>query len=150
MTVTAPDDADLATLGVFGRKLREAPLDPRAAWRRTARPEQLLPPGDDWRVCYWQGGRGAGKNASCSNALAEWVLSDTDGEGEYAIVAPTYSDAWTKSVEGKTGILKALGTTMPEVRDGRSRFVRSALFSRGQVVLRNGIIIYVDGCFEGG
>jgi phage terminase large subunit-like protein len=150
VTVTAPDDADLAALGVFGRKLEDAPVDPRVAWRRTARPAQLLPPGDDWRVCYWQGGRGAGKNASCSNALAEWVLSDTDGEGEYAIVAPTYSDAWTKCVEGKTGILKALGTTMGEVRDGRSRFVRSALFSRGQMVLRNGVIIYVDGCFEGG
>src|ERR1035441_8060721 len=81
------------------RQLSQA--DPRRAWLATARPEQLLPPGDDWRVCYWQGGRGAGKNASCSNAMADWLLSDTDGEGEYGIIAPTYADAWTKCVEGK-------------------------------------------------
>jgi phage terminase large subunit-like protein len=150
MTVAAADDADLAALGVFGRRLEDAPLDPRAAWRRVARPEQLLPPGDDWRVCYWQGGRGAGKNASCSNAMADWVLSDTDGEGEYGIIAPTYADAWTKCVEGKTGILRALGTSMAEVKDHRSRTVRGAWRTYGQVVLHNGIIIYVDSAAEGG
>jgi phage terminase large subunit-like protein len=150
MTVTAPDDADLAVLGVFGRRLEEAPLDPRAAWRRLARPEQLLPPGNDWRVCYWQGGRGAGKNASCSNAMADWLLSDTDGEGEYGIVAPTYADAWTKCVEGKTGLLRALGTSMGEVKDHRSRTVRGAWRTYGQVVLHNGITVYVDSAAEGG
>jgi len=43
------------------RKVQEmdAADDPRVKWREMARPEQLLPPGDDWRVCYWQGGRGA-------------------------------------------------------------------------------------------
>jgi phage terminase large subunit-like protein len=150
MAVAAPDDADLAVLGMFERRLDDAPVDPRAAWRRIARPEQLLPPGDDWRVCYWQGGRGAGKNASCSNALADWVLSDTDGEGEYGIIAPTYADAWTKCVEGKTGLLRALGTSMAEVKDHRSRTVRGAWRTYGQVVLHNGIIIYVDSAAEGG
>jgi phage terminase large subunit-like protein len=127
-----------------------ARADPRLAWRETARPEQLLPPGSDWRVCYWQGGRGAGKNASCSNAMAEWVLGDTEGEGEYGIIAPTYADAWTKCVEGKTGILKALGTSMSEVKDHRSATVRSAWRTYGQVILHNGIIIYVDSAAEGG
>jgi phage terminase large subunit-like protein len=149
-TAIAPDAADLAVLGMFERRLDDAPVDPRAAWRRTARPEQLLPPGDDWRVCYWQGGRGAGKNASCSNALADWVLSDTDGEGEYGIIAPTYADAWTKCVEGKTGILRALGTSMAEIKDHRSRTVRGAWRTYGQVVLHNGITIYVDSAAEGG
>lgn len=149
MTVLAPDNADLPALGLFGRRLEEAPEDPRTAWRRTARPEQLLPPGK-WRVCYWQGGRGAGKNAACSNALAQWLLDDTDGEGEYGIVGPTYADAWTKCVEGKTGLLRALGTTMAEVRDHRSRTVRGAWRTYGQVVLHNGITVFVDSAAEGG
>jgi len=134
------------------RKVQEmdAADDPRVKWREMARPEQLLPPGDDWRVCYWQGGRGAGKNASCSNALADWVLSDADGEGEYGIIAPTFADAWTKCVEGKTGLLRALGTSMAEVNDRRSKIVRSALHTRGQVVLHNGIVVFVDSAAEGG
>jgi phage terminase large subunit-like protein len=150
VTVLLPDDADLAVLGMFERRLEEAPVDPRAAWRRIARPEQLLPPGDEWRVCYWQGGRGAGKNASCSNALADWLLSDTDGEGEYGIIAPTYADAWTKCVEGKTGLLRALGTSMGEIKDHRSATVRGAWRTYGQVVLHNGIVVYVDSAAEGG
>jgi phage terminase large subunit-like protein len=82
--------------------------------------------------------------------MADWVLSDTDGEGEYGIIAPTYADAWTKSVEGKTGILRALGTSMAEIKDHRSATVRSAWRTYGQVVLHNGIIIYVDSAAEGG
>lgn len=150
MTI-APDAADLAVLGDLEQRLESAPEDPRTAWRRVARPEQLLP--DDtvpWRVCYWQGGRGAGKNASCSNGMAEWVLADTDGEGEYGIIAPTYADAWTKCVEGKTGILRALGTSMAEIKDHRSRTVRGAWRTYGQVVLYNGVTIYVDSAAEGG
>jgi predicted phage terminase large subunit-like protein len=131
-------------------RIDKQPDDPRSKWRRMARPEQRLPPGNDWRVCYWQGGRGAGKNASCSNAMAEWVLGDTDGEGEYGIIAPTYADAWTKCVEGKTGILRALGTNMSQIKDHRSRTVRSAWRTYGQVILHNGIIIYVDSAAEGG
>ena len=92
----------------------------------------------------------SGKNASCSNAMAEWVLSDTDGEGEYGIVGPTYADAWTKCVEGKTGILRALGTSMGEIKDHRSRTVRGAWRTYGQVLLHNGITIYVDSAAEGG
>lgn len=153
MTTTAADPADQLVLGEFEERLESAPSDPRTAWRLTARPEQLLPPDDPahpWRVCYWQGGRGAGKNASCSNALADWVLSDTDGEGEYGIIAPTYADAWTKCVEGRTGILRALGTSMGEIKDHRSATVRGAWRTYGQVMLRNGITIYVDSAAEGG
>ena len=150
MTVYAPDEADLAALGDFTERLEEGPADPRVAWRATARPEQLLPAGTEWRVCYYQGGRGAGKNASCSNAMADWLLSDTDGEGEYGVIGPTYADAWTKQVEGKSGLLKALGTSMSEIKDHRSKTVRSAWRTYGQVVLHNGIIVYVDSAAEGG
>jgi predicted phage terminase large subunit-like protein len=286
MTTTAADPADVAVLGDFGRKLDEAPTDPRAVWRLTARPEQLLPPGDEWRVCYWQGGRGciapwtliwlplehrhervdvlaaaglpvtvlalsadgprlavtdgapfvkgvtdlyevttddghtvtvtaehrfltpdgwqrlcdlapqakiaagpgaaayvavsavratgpgtfydltvpgpasylaeglwhhnSGKNMSCSNAMAEWLLSDTDGEGEYGVIGPTYADAWTKQIEGKSGLLRALGTNMGEIKDHRSATVRGAWRTYGQVLLHNGITVYVDSAAEGG
>ena len=63
MTVMQAADSDLGALDVFGRRMDEEPLDPRLAWRATARPEQLLPP-DPWRVFYLQGGRGSGKRAA--------------------------------------------------------------------------------------
>ena len=129
--------------------LAGAPVDPRLRWRLMARPEQLLPP-DDWRIVYWQGGRGSGKTASGAGALADWVLSDTDGGGEYGIIAPTYADAWTKCVEGEAGILQALGTSMAEIKDHRSVTVRSAWRTYGQVVLHNGNVIYIDSASEGG
>jgi len=131
--------------------------DPRLVWRlgdrqgRKARPEQLLPPvADAWRVIYFQGGRGSGKTRAGAQGLADWVLDDTDGEGEYGIVAPTYADAWTKCVEGKSGLLKALGTSMAEIRDHRSKTVKHAWRTYGQVILHNGIVIYADSAAEGG
>lgn len=136
-------------LGHVGQALQAAPTDPRAVWRRQARPDQLLPPGQ-WRVCYWQGGRGSGKNRSGAGAMAEWVLGDTSGEGEYGIIAPTYADAWTKCVEGESGLLAALGTNMGEIKDHKSRFVRSAWRTYGQVIFHNGIIVYIDSAAEGG
>lgn len=132
-----------------GREYGTGRADPRITWRRIARPSQLLPDGD-WRVCYFQGGRGSGKTRSGSQGLAEWVLADTDGEGEYGIIAPTYADAWTKCVEGKAGILKALGTSMAEVKDHRSKVVKNAWRTYGQVVMHNGVVIYVDSAAEGG
>ena len=92
----------------------------------------------------------SGKTRSGAEGMADWVQSDDDGEGEYGIIAPTYADAWTKCVEGKAGILKALGTSMAEIRDGRSELVRDAWRTYGQVVLRTGIVIYVDSAAEGG
>lgn len=116
-----------------------------------ARPDQLMPPLEDpWRVTYWQGGRGSGKTRTCAQALAELVQGDTDGEGEYGIIGPTYADAWTKCVEGESGILRAMGTNMAQIKDHRSTVVRSAWRTYGQVVLHNGIIIYIDSAAEGG
>jgi phage terminase large subunit-like protein len=123
--------------------------DPRLAWQKTARAEQLLPPGD-WRVWYLQGGRGSGKTRAGAQALADWIQEDTDGAGEYGIIAPTYADAWTKCVEGESGLLRALGTSMSEVKDHRSATVRSAWRTYGQVVLHNGIVVYIDSASEGG
>jgi phage terminase large subunit-like protein len=130
-------------------RLKKAPLDPRLRWRQAARPEQLLPTGE-WRICYWQGGRGSGKTRSGAGALSEWVLGDTDGEGEYGIVAPTYADAWTKCVEGESGLLRALGTSMAEIKDHRSATVKAAWRTYGQVIMHNGIVVYIDSAAEGG
>lgn len=139
----------MVSLAKVAQRMRERPIDPRIAWLRLARPEQMQPPGD-WRVWYLQGGRGSGKTRSGAQALADWVLSDPDGEGEYGIIAPTYADAWTKCVEGESGILRALGTSMGEIRDHRSATVRGAWRTYGQVALHNGITIYIDSASEGG
>jgi phage terminase large subunit-like protein len=119
-------------------------------WRRIARPEQLLPEGD-WRVIYFQGGRGSGKTRSGSAALAELIESDLelDPPGEYGIIAPTYRDAWTVCVEGEAGILRALGTTAGEVKHGLSRTVDYAYRSYGEIGLRSGHVIYVDSADDG-
>lgn len=143
--------ADLAALDLFDRRVGRTPEDPRIRWRDTARPEQLLPRCDgSWRTFYLQGGRGSGKTRAGAQGLADLVLGDTSGEGEYAIVAPTYADAWTKCVEGESGILRALGTSMAEIKDHRSKTVKSAWRTYGQVVLHNGVIIYADSAAEGG
>lgn len=135
----------------FGDRLDREPDDPRLRWRETARPEQRLPDRDGtWRVFYLQGGRGSGKTRAGAQGLAELVLEDTSGEGEYAIVAPTYADAWTKCVEGESGLLRALGTSMAEIKDHRSKTVRSAWRTYGQVVMHNGIVVYADSAAEGG
>lgn len=91
----------------------------------------------------------SGKTRTCAQALAEIVLADTDGDGEYGIIAPTYADAWTKCTEGESGILRALGTSMAEVKDHRSKLVRSAWRTYGQVVLHNGTVIYIDSANDG-
>lgn len=150
MTVLLPDAADLAVLGIFGRRLQEAPVDPRTEWRRIARPDQLLPPiSDPWRVLLLTGGRGSGKSRSGAQGLVEIILSDTEPEGQFGICAPTYRDAWTVDVEGESGVLRALGTTPGEVKHGRSRLVEYAHRSYGEIGLRNGHIIYVDSADDG-
>jgi phage terminase large subunit-like protein len=131
------------------RRMEKATADPRLIWIGKARPDQLLPPGE-WRIVYWQGGRGSGKTASGAGALADWILGDSDGQGEYGIIAPTYADAWTKCVEGEAGLLQALGTSMAEIKDHRSATVRSAWRTYGQVILHSGIVVYIDSASEGG
>lgn len=144
-----PDQAQL--FQKLNTRMARRVIDPRVRWRQTARPDQLLPPLDDpWRVVYWQGGRGSGKTRTCAQGLAELVQGDTDGEGEYGIIGPTYADAWTKCVEGESGILRAMGTSMAQIKDHKSALVKSAWRTYGQVILHNGIIIYIDSAAEGG
>ena len=148
MTIYAPDDADLAALGMFGRNLDEAPIDPREQWRRTARPEQRLPD-DDYRVFLIVGGRGSGKTRAGAQGLAEIILSDTEPGGQYGLVAPTFRDAWTVCCEGESGILRALGTSAGEIKSGTSKIVAYAHRSYGEIGLRNGHTIFVDSADDG-
>jgi phage terminase large subunit-like protein len=148
VTVLLPDEADLAVLGVFGRRLKEAPKDPRVEWRATARPEQLMPK-QPFRVLYFQGGRGSGKTRSSAQGLADIILSDPEPEGQFGVIGPTYRDAWTVQIEGESGLLRALGTTPGEVKQGKSRLVEYAHRSYGEIGLRNGHIIFVDSADDG-
>ena len=140
----APSDP---LLGRLADRLDSAPRDPRLTWRRTARPDQLLP-GGDWRVIYFQGGRGAGKTRSSAQGFAE-LIQATPEPSDWGIVAPTYRDAWTVCVEGESGFLAALGTSAGEVKTGASRTVAYAHRSYGEIGLRSGHVIYVDSANDG-
>ena len=148
MTVLLPDAADLPVLGMFGRRLEDAPEDPRTEWRRVARPEQLLP-GEPFRVLYFQGGRGSGKTRSSAQGLADIIQSDPEPEGQFGVIGPTYRDAWTVQVEGESGLLRALGTTAGEVKHGKSRTVEYAHRSYGEIGLRSGHVVFVDSADDG-
>lgn len=138
-------------------KARLAALMRVASWRTDAADTQLPPwnpwtgttcqyTGDDgteraYRRWYLRGGRGAGKTWAGARALAELVvaLGPRDASGslrEYAIVAPTYEAATSVCVERQSGILVALGGI-----DGP--LVASWNYSRHQITLRSGVIIYV-------
>src|ERR1017187_1860537 len=129
-------------LRLAGDRFGSASPDPRLAWRRIARPDQLMPDGD-WRVLLWRGGRGSGKSRAGAQALAEWLLSD-DEPGTWAAIAPTYRDCWTKCIDGESGLLQALGTNMSEIKDHRSALVKSAARSTGEIVLHSGHVVRVD------
>jgi predicted phage terminase large subunit-like protein len=105
-------------------------------------------PDGDWRVLYFQGGRGGGKTRASSQGLAELILSTPD-PADWGIVAPTYRAAWTTCVEGESGILAALGTSAGEVKNGTSRLIAYAHRSYGEIGLRSGHVIYVDSANDG-
>jgi len=148
VTLLGADEADLDVLGEWGRRLEDAPEDPRTEWRRIARPDQLMPDGP-FRIIYYQGGRGSGKTRSGAQGLAEIILSDPDPDGQFGVIGPTYRDAWTVQVEGESGLLRALGTTAGEVKHGTSRIVEYAHRSYGEIGLRNGHVVFVDSADDG-
>ena len=110
-------------------------------------PDQTLP-GGDWRVMLWLGGRGSGKTRAGSQALAELILADTE-PGEWGIVGPTYRDAWTTCIEGESGLLAAVGTTMADAVNGNSQIIASVVRGTGEVRFRNGSIVRADSADDG-
>jgi phage terminase large subunit-like protein len=79
--------------------------DEPVSWRAVARPEQILPPGDDWLIWLILAGRGFGKSRTGAEAVVEWVRA---GEaGRLALIAPTAGDARDVMVEGQSGLIAA-------------------------------------------
>ena len=111
-----------------------------AAWEGVARAAQRPPPGD-WYIWALVGGRGSGK----TRAGVEWLASEvaTDGSGdESAIVAPTFADARDTCVEGPSGVLAAL--------ERRGVAVSTWNRSLGELRLRSGAVVRIDGADDGG
>lgn len=100
-----------------------------------------------------RGGRGSGKSWAGSRILAELILTDplreTEGPGQFAVVAPTYGDARDTAVESESGLLAALGTTRAEVVAGRSKLVELWNRSLGELRLRDGTLVVIDGADDG-
>jgi phage terminase large subunit-like protein len=123
-------------------------------WRSKAR-EAQLPPEGDWSILHLRGGRGSGKSWASARIFGELLLEADplrveSGPGQWAIVAPTYGDARDVCVEApESGLLAALGTDRNEVDSGRSE--RVALWNRslGELRLRDGSVIFIDGADDG-
>lgn len=76
----------------------------------------------------------SGKTHTGSNTLVEWALADP---GFYAVVAPTFGDCQSICVEGKSGILVAMGTPSGAPNDILERYDKS----KYRLYLRNGSVI---------
>ncbi len=122
----------------------------RRDWRLDARPEQL-PPDHSWTTLFLRGGRGSGKTWAGAHILAELIRNDPNSSsGEWAVVAPTYGDARDKCIESEeSGLLMALGTTKREVDAGISATVATWNRSIGELVMRDGTKVYIDGADDG-
>lgn len=82
------------------RLFEAPPLD----YLNELRPDQLPPADLDWLIWLIMTGRGWGK----THTGARWLLDQAEREiGDYAIVAPTFTDVRKVCVEGPSGILAA-------------------------------------------
>jgi phage terminase large subunit-like protein len=81
--------------------------EPDSAWRREARAQQLPPEGDwfIWLVCA---GRGWGKTWVGARWLAEQAMRTP---GEYGVIGRSTQDIREVCIEGRSGLLRALGTS---------------------------------------
>lgn len=92
--------------GALERFLNTIGLERKVAllrnWWFMARPEQLLPAGDDWVHWLYLAGRGAGKTRSGAETARELIRR---GYKYLGFIAPTAADVRTVMVEGESGIL---------------------------------------------
>lgn len=113
-------------------------------WLHIRRPAQIPPA--DFYLHVWAGGRGSGKSSGASHWLAGQLLGDRPAD-ESAIVAPTYGDARDICVEGH--LLPALGTNRADVDAGKSEHVERWNRSIGELRMRNGAVVRIDGADDG-
>lgn len=100
------------------------PLLLEAEWRLTARLNQLTPKGS-WRIWLILAGRGWGKTRTGAQDVARYGLAHSGSR--IAIVAPTFADARDTCVEGESGLLTILGSS-----------VATWNRSYGELILKNG------------
>jgi predicted phage terminase large subunit-like protein len=121
-----PTDQQIQALGIWQRE----------KWLRSARPDQIPPPGN-WRIWYLMGGRGSGKTRAGAETLAHWEA--TNPPGWYAAVAPTFADAKDVCAEDpESGLISVLGNRV----DTYNR-------SLGEIFLKSGSRISLDGADDG-
>lgn len=111
-------------------KRRVAQRDALPPWSEQARPNQLAPDGD-WFVWLVMAGRGWGKTRTGAEWLAEQARSNADRA--YAVVSRTTQDGREVALEGRSGLLRALGLTITSPEYNRST---------GEIRLSNGTVIY--------
>lgn len=75
-----------------------------------ARPNQLPPAGDEWRIWLILAGRGFGKSRSAMEVVRHWIQSGQCKR--VALVASTAADARDVIVEGESGLLSVCPPSM--------------------------------------
>ena len=78
----------------------------RVNWLNNARPNQIIPDGNDWSFCGALAGRGFGKTRMGAEWAwwQGWSMPKTRG----AIIAPTRYDAQSVCIEGESGFLNRI------------------------------------------
>ena len=105
-----------------------APATTASLYRRTARPQQL-PPEGDWRIWLVMAGRGFGKTYLGAGWLAEQA---TERPGDWAMIAPTFTDVRKVCCEGPSGFLAHAGDAVANYNRGTWR-----------VTLKNGSVVHL-------
>lgn len=111
----------------------------RRLWQQVGRPEQRLPPGD-WPTFLCRGGRGSGKTRTGAEGLADLIFTHWEGDGDWAVIGPTFADARDTCMEGTSGLLRTLVGLYDDRKWNRSH---------GQLILRNGATVFCDGANDG-
>lgn len=108
---------------------RQAALESRMAWLRTAKPHQLPPKDLWWSIWLLLAGRGAGKTRSAAEWT--WWAAWRNDQTRWLVSAPTSADVRDVCFEGDSGLMNVLPLEI--VQDYKS--------SLHEITLKNGSII---------
>ncbi len=107
----------------------------RLKWLKSARPNQITPPGEDWDVWLLLAGRGFGKTRSGAEDMGWYAM--TNAGVRCAVVGRTYTDVRDVCFEGESGLLAVIPNS----------WVKSYTRSLGSlcIELTNGSLIFGYG-----
>lgn len=89
-------------------------------WHFWARPKQIMPDDDFWRIVFLKTGRGFGKTLTGAQRVRE--RCEEDPRARFMLVGPTRLDVRETMIEGETGILQCCPPWYrPEYRPSRLR-----------------------------